>query len=144
MTHADTPRRGTDEPDDEPPQRVFVYGSLMAGERNHHVMGPATFVREATTRDCFALHDLGPFPGMVARAAQGDNTPSSAVHGEVYEVDAVTLAHLDAFEGHPHPYRRTLIELDGGEQAWAYVFDADLARHAPIVASGDWRARARR
>ncbi len=112
--------------------RVFVYGSLLAGEPNHRVLASARFVAHARTRPTFALHDLGAFPGVVAGGA-------TAVVGEIYEVDGPTLDRLDRLEGHPHLYRREVIELEGGvELAYIYVYVASLGR-ARAISSGDWR-----
>jgi gamma-glutamylcyclotransferase (GGCT)/AIG2-like uncharacterized protein YtfP len=74
--------------------RVLVYGSLLLGEPNHRILSRATLVGAARTKAGFTLYDLGAFPGMVAG---GDD----AILGEVYEVDAATLARLDALESHP-------------------------------------------
>ena len=71
--------------------RVFVYGTLLGGGPNHRLLRRSRLVGEDTTADGFALHNLGPFPGMV-RATAGH------VRGEVYEVDDATLAALDRLE----------------------------------------------
>src|SRR5437773_203444 len=68
------------EPEIELRTRVFVYGTLLAGERNHHHLERARLVAEARTPPAFTLYDFGPFPGMVA-------TGNHTVVGEVYEVD---------------------------------------------------------
>ncbi|MEZ4323566.1 MAG: gamma-glutamylcyclotransferase family protein, partial [Polyangiales bacterium] len=89
------------------PTRVFVYGTLLAGEPNHRVLAGARLVANARTQPAFELRDLGPFPGLVSGGAH-------AVAGEVYEVDEATLAALDRLEGHPRFYRRTRIALEDG------------------------------
>ena len=60
--------------------RVFVYGTLLAGEPNHRLLEAASFVGPAETPPVFSLVDLGPFPALVGGGA-------GAVVGEVYEVD---------------------------------------------------------
>jgi len=59
----------------------------------------------------------------------------------VYRVDAGLLADLDAHEGHPHWYRRELVDvvLDGGGdlQAWLYFFDTPRGQ---LVPGGDFNA----
>ena len=42
--------------------RVFVYGSLMWGFHNHHLLNDRVFVREAKTEARFELYSLGAFP----------------------------------------------------------------------------------
>lgn len=114
--------------------RVFVYGTLLAGEPNHRLLRGARLVGAASTKPVFALADLGFFPALVERGA-------SAVSGEVYEVDAATLTRLDVLEGHPRFYRRRRIALDNGTHADTYVLSPEQAAGRPIIVSGDWRSR---
>ncbi|RJS13940.1 gamma-glutamylcyclotransferase, partial [Corallococcus sp. H22C18031201] len=112
--------------------RVFVYGTLLSGQPNHHILRGAQLVGVARTRAAFGLFDYGPFPAL---ASGGRHT----VVGEVYEVDALTLAELDTLEGHPHFYKRVPIALDGFGPVEAYLFPkARLVGH-PLIASGCWR-----
>ena len=113
--------------------RVFVYGSLRAGEPNHRLLLRATLVGTARTEPCFALHDLGAFPAMVAGGVH-------AIVGEIYEVDDVTLAALDRLEGVPTFYQRVSIALADGGTAETYTRTSAQVARCPIVASGDWRA----
>lgn len=117
--------------------RVFVYGTLLRGERYHDLLSGARLVAEARTPPGFRLVDLGEYPALV-RGGHG------SVVGEVYEVDDATLAALDRLEDHPRLYRRTPIVLAGeGAAAEAYLLDAERAAGLPVIASGSWRARAR-
>jgi gamma-glutamylcyclotransferase (GGCT)/AIG2-like uncharacterized protein YtfP len=115
------------------PTRVFVYGTLLAGEPNHRVLTGARLVAKARTEAAFELRDLGPFPGLVRGA--------HAVVGEVYEVDEVTLAALDRLEGHPRFYRRTRIALDDGSLVQTYLLPPEQVEGRPVIASGNWRSR---
>lgn len=119
---------------DLPPTRVFVYGTLLAGEPNHRLLASARFVCDARTQPVFELRTLGPFPGMVPDGHQ-------SVAGELYEVDAPTLAALDRLEGHPRFFRRTRITLEDGSGGESYVLDAEQARGCAVIVSGDWRRR---
>jgi gamma-glutamylaminecyclotransferase len=116
--------------------RLFVYGTLMHGEPNHHVLGArARAVAGAVTAPRYRLVDLGEYPVLI-----GDGT--DAVRGELYDLDEAGLRRLDRFEGHPALFRRQPVELDCG----AFV-DAYLAGPAIVVAGGvalphgDWRLR---
>ena len=113
---------------------VFVYGTLLRGERNHQLLAEARFVCEAVTGPGFELADLGTFPAMLRGRSGG-------VSGEVYAVDSQTLAALDRLERHPHFYRRTRVTLTNGPCAEAYLLEAEHARGRPRIASGDWRRR---
>ena len=116
------------------PTHVFVYGTLRRGGRYHHLLQPDTFITRSQTRPVFDLFDLGPYPAMVA----GGQT---AVTGEIYSVDAHTLARLDALEEHPHVYIRTPIELEHGQMVKAYLMPREPVSHHPIIPSGDWLRR---
>jgi len=113
--------------------RVFVYGSLLSGEHNHGLLAAARCSGPACTVEAFAMHDLGGFPCIVP----GGGEP---VRGEVYEVDAATLARLDALEDVPRWYRRELVRLADGTLAHAYLYAQDVGA-APRVRGGDWRRR---
>ena len=113
---------------------LFVYGSLLRGERNHSLLAGARFLRETATSTGFALVDLGDYPGMV-KAARG------AVAGELYEVDGETLRALDELEGHPRLYWRTEIVLVDRTPAQAYLLPPERARGRAGIPSGDWRRR---
>ena len=114
--------------------RVFVYGSLLSGEANHRLLARARRVGEARTAPGFALHDLGAYPAMVAGGAR-------AVAGQVYDVDAKTLARLDVLEGHPRYYRRAAIALADGTSAETYLLTHAQVEGRPLIASGNWRGR---
>jgi gamma-glutamylcyclotransferase (GGCT)/AIG2-like uncharacterized protein YtfP len=62
-------------------------------------------------------------------------------YGEVYEVDAPTLARLDALEGHPRFYRRTRIALEDGAKVETYLLTPEQVEGRRVIASGNWRSR---
>lgn len=72
--------------------RVFVYGTLKRGFRNHHFLERANFVDEAHTVAAYRMLD-GRFP--VLRDSGPDRM---TVSGEVYEIDVPTLVALDDLE----------------------------------------------
>lgn len=111
--------------------RLFVYGTLMRCEPNAGWLGHARFLGVARTAPAYALVDLGPYPGLLPGAA-------GVVEGELYEVDAPTLARLDELEEHPTVYRRAPIALGDGSTAHAYLLVDPRGRP---IASGDWRRR---
>jgi gamma-glutamylaminecyclotransferase len=114
--------------------RVFVYGSLLAGEPNHRALEGARFVGVAQTEPRYSLHDLGAYPALVA-----DGT--HAIVGELYDVDDEVLARLDRLEGHPEFYRRDHITLADGSDAETYFLPHAQAAGTPRVTHGDWRKR---
>lgn len=66
--------------------RIFVYGSLRRKQGNSHWMTNAQWLG-AHSVDDYQLYSLA-----TIRAVPGEGT----VHGEVYRIDASTLAELDA------------------------------------------------
>lgn len=88
-------------------RHLFVYGTLKRGCKNHHHLTFQRFLGEARTCPGYQLYDLGDYPGLVA-----DSTATAGVSGELWAVDATTLARLDEFEGVPEGlYRRVRVEL---------------------------------
>lgn len=115
--------------------RVFVYGTLLAGQPNHHVLAGARFLGPARTLPAFELVSLGPYPALVPGGA-------TAVVGEVYEVTDAGLARLDWLEGYPDLYDRQAIPLADGTRAIAYMQPPAQAEGMPRIPSGDWLGRA--
>lgn len=111
--------------------RVFVYGTLRAGEPNHYLLDHHDLVVRARTEAAFELVSLGAFPAMIAGG-------TTAVVGEVYEIDPVTLAALDRLEGHPRFYQRAAIRLEDGDEVLAYLLSPEQARGRTRIPSGDW------
>lgn len=111
--------------------QVFVYGTLLRGEVNHHRLTGAEFLGGCRTEPCFTLFNLGAYPGL----ARGGRT---AITGEVYRVDGAGLRHLDRLEDYPRLYDRQLIATPFG-RAWVYLYRGDLGGR-PVIRGGDWRA----
>jgi gamma-glutamylaminecyclotransferase len=111
--------------------RIFVYGTLRRGGSNHHLL--CDFIPERTlwTPPDFTLIDLGTYPGLLSGGA-------TAVLGEVYRVDAVTLRALDHLEDEGRHYHRRAIALADGSRAEAYLLDPRFAVGRTAIASGDW------
>ena len=116
--------------------KVFVYGTLRRGFGNYRRLleGNSRFIGEAATPAEFTLLDLGSYPGLV----RGGET---AVHGEVFEVDAATLARLDRLEGHPSFYERQGLTVQLGSetvQVQGYVLPESYRRRCDTIPSGVW------
>ncbi|MDF1800155.1 MAG: gamma-glutamylcyclotransferase [Planctomycetota bacterium] len=118
---------------------VFVYGTLMRGQRNHSLLFGSRYVGEGMTLAEFELVDLGDFPALIPAVEGGD---SFAVAGEVYAVDHSILEILDEIEDHPRFYRRTPIELADGSLVDVYLLTVHQAAFYPRIETGDWRTKA--
>lgn len=130
--------------------KVFVYGTLRAGEHNDHRLEDAEFVGYGTLLGGYKMIDLGSFPAVVE-----DEGAEWAMAGEVYEVDERTLlGSLDNLEGvdrrDPEDrngesrgiyYRRELdvIVDDEPVKAWVYLMREHRTwGDAEEIGGGDW------
>lgn len=111
---------------------VFVYGTLKAGETNHHWLAGAPFLGRHRLPGV-RLHDLGPYP----MALLSENAVDVS-HGELYAVEAAGLERLDELEDFPHLYDRSLRPLADGRRAWIYHGPPARVRGTPRVPLGDW------
>ena len=116
--------------------RIFVYGTLKHGCKNHHHLAGQIYVGEARTVPGFRLYHLGSYPGMVA-----DPTDLEGVIGELWDVDAAALTHLDEFEGvYEGIYIRELVRIespDTRDQIYTYLYARPVAG-LPVIGSR-WR-----
>lgn len=81
------------------------------------------------------LYDLGAYPGL-----QLNESNSSLVIGEVYEVDDETLNELDDFEASSN-YLRKQVEISfGNEKRSGWVYEPNPEYYSPrtLITSGDW------
>jgi len=100
---------------------VFVYGTLIRGQRNNRLLSESEFLGQAELSD-YAMYDLLYFPGIKAN-------PGSKVKGELYKVDESTLEALDKLEGDGYLYVRQKVKvlLDGASvPAFTYVYNQEV------------------
>lgn len=103
---------------------IFTYGTLKKGFRNHILLAASKYVQDAVTRPLYRLYDCGMYPCLVK-----DTTGNGrSIHGEIYEIDDVTLQRLDQLEGVPWLYQRDKIELENFNQpVIAYYYQDDVS-----------------
>lgn len=98
--------------------RLFLYGTLMRGFRNHDQMKSARFLGPARTRDAAfrmvacAAESPCPFPGVIGG--------QSHIAGELYAVESDLLRMLDDFEEIGRDYIRETAALRDGQNAAYY------------------------
>lgn len=116
--------------------RVFVYGTLKRGGRNHDLLTGQQFLGVARTTPGFTLYSLGDYPGMVR-----STNATHDVAGEVWEVDAVCLGKLNELEGLSEGlYERVALKLASpfpDRPVESYLYLGNLAGR-PVVGS-DWK-----
>lgn len=112
--------------------KVFVYGTLLAGECN------ARHARSARRQKAWTLgtiYDTG--FGFPAYRKQG----RTRIAGELLTVDDEGFRSMDMLEGYPRLYRREQIQVNlvGGGRvlAWVYIMN-NLPKDAAIIEGGDW------
>ncbi len=104
------------------PFTLFVYGTLMRGGVRQRLLAGQRFLGEARTPPLYALFDLGEYPGMVRRDADG-----RAVAGELYEVAAGLIPRLDSEEGAPTLFRLEPVSVDGRDATvFAYLYQRSV------------------
>lgn len=111
---------------------VFVYGTLMTGMPNAHLVRESGFVGNARI-DGYTMYDLGAYPGILPSGRA--NWTEDVVYGEVRLVDAETLTALDRLEGEGHLYRAERVIASVGSRkiaALAYVYMHDVDDDAEI------------
>lgn len=116
------------------PCRLFVYGTLMAGEGEHALLGDAELIGAAVTEPVFQLVDLGVYAALIPDG-------KVAVHGELYAASLATRREIDVKRQVPILFQRTTLRLADGSEAEAYVMAPDPVRGKRRLAHGDWRKR---
>jgi gamma-glutamylcyclotransferase (GGCT)/AIG2-like uncharacterized protein YtfP len=96
---------------------LFVYGTLKSDQSNHHRLAGQRLIGIARTTANYRLieiegrfESLGVYPGLVDLPYADVDGAGVSVMGEVWEVDDVCLAMLNAYE-----------DLDSGEYVLAQV-----------------------
>jgi len=102
---------------------VFVYGTLMQGFGNHYVLGDSFFCGDIDTKYLeFKMYGF-----YVPAAVQMPTDEYKKIRGQLYSVNNNTLKRLDYLEGHPHNYKRRLVQLEDDQKALMYLMDERYA-----------------
>ena len=115
-------------------RRLFVYGTMLQGERDHALVATLERRGVAKTEASFHLVDLGAYAALVPGG-------SIAVAGEIYALDRATLATIDVLRQVPLLFKRVRIHLDGDDLAESYVMEPEQVRGRRRLEHGDWRRR---
>ena len=117
--------------------RIFVYGTLMAGEYNHDYVSSQKCEGEGIIRG-FNLYNIGCYPGI-----RPSRHPEHVVHGEVYLVDDKTLEKVNQMEGEGSLYLLQYTDVimeDRTVTAGVYVYN-DVCKKNRRIHSGYWKQR---
>ncbi len=110
--------------------RVFVYGTLLRGQRNHHWMRGAIRLGRTSSPVGFSLWSLGQYP-VACPGGRG------RIRGEVYRLSLAHLYRLDLLEEYPRFYQRRLVRTSFG-LAWLY-YQSKPPANARWLPGGDWQ-----
>lgn len=119
-------------------KRIFICGSALQGQPDHHNLQSAKFVKTAVTRPNYRLHAAGDgwHPAIYEVANGGISIP-----GEVYELTPEQYEYLLATEP-PNMYPSDVI-LEGGEAVTAMLYPQELVKQynwPDISHCGGWAA----
>ena len=101
---------------------IFVYGTLMSGQRANYMLAGADCLGKFRLPD-YGMYNLGRYPGI-------QPLESGCVWGEVYRVDDTALAQMDEYEGNGSLYHRIPVIVTGSGrllQAQAYIYGHQVA-----------------
>lgn len=101
---------------------VFVYGTLMKGERAARMLSNCIFGGHFQLKD-YAMYNLGAYPGICPCIGE-------SVLGELYFVSDDVIPQLDQYEGEGYLYRRTVVQLCSSSSTFtaeAYVYNQDIS-----------------
>lgn len=103
-------------------RKVFVYGTLMSGECNHHYMSDSVCLGPATVHG-YDMYDVGWYPAIT----EGDNL----IIGELYQVPLEDMPSIDMLEGEGSLYAKkceTVTDAEGKTTfALVYVYLGDCS-----------------
>jgi len=109
---------------------VFVYGTLMTGHSNHHLLEGSRFAGETSIKG-WEMRDVGFYPAIT-------KSEGGHVHGEMYIVSDEVFADLDRLEGYPGHYNKTVTKTELGWDVWVYYYKKSTL---PVIESGRWTGR---
>jgi gamma-glutamylaminecyclotransferase len=118
------------------PIRLFVYGTLLTGERDHALVRDSEPLGPAVTRPLYSLFEAGVYAALTPGG-------STAVRGELYLVALETLLAIDVAREVPVLFQRARVSLADATEADAYVMPRENVRGLRRVRCGDWLERFR-
>lgn len=114
--------------------RLFIYGTLLPGERDHAFLASAERIGPAVTEPLFQLVELNVYAALIPDGRV-------AVHGEIYDVTLETRRQIDVARQVPILFQRAPIRLADGSSVETYWMSPDQVRGKRRLSHGDWRKR---
>lgn len=136
--------------------KVAVYGTLKAGHGNHHLLQKRSafgyskdgseFIGSGFTNQEYKMEVMG-----CPMVFKDQTVKGSQIAVEIYEVNSPTAREaIDTLEGHPHTYRREIIDcvdLEGNvHSCWLYfgndVEPSEYIQHSPEYTKESYKMQA--
>ena len=114
--------------------RLFVYGNLLSGQRDHAILETAEFLDKVQTEPRYTLVDIDLYAVLVADG-------KTAVHGELYLLDPMLLARVDKLRQVPWLFQRHSVTLADASLAETYFMTLEQVRGKRRLAHGNWLER---
>lgn len=114
--------------------RLFVYGNLLSGQRDHAILETAEFLDKVQTEPRYTLVDIDLYAVLVADGR-------TAVHGELYLLDHMLLARVDKLRQVPWLFQRQSVTLADASLAETYFMTLEQVRGKRRLAHGNWLER---
>lgn len=118
--------------------RVFVYGTLLTGERNHHIVQPFLLHKEPG-KIKGQLYNVETYPALTI------GTQEREVVGEWFTVTNEGLKQMDLLEDYEqnrrvNHYERVLIkDIEKEIEGFVYTYLQEKSHDLELISSGSWR-----
>jgi gamma-glutamylcyclotransferase (GGCT)/AIG2-like uncharacterized protein YtfP len=114
--------------------RLFAYGTLMSGQRDHSILEGAELLCRTQTEARYTLVDIDVYAVLI-------DDGKTAVHGELYLIDHMHLARVDALRQVPHLFQRHSVTLADASLAEAHFMMLEQVRGKRRLGHGNWLER---
>ena len=114
--------------------RLFVYGNLLSGQRDHGALQSAELLGVVLTEPRYTLVDIDFYAALIVDG-------KTAIRGELYSLDYAHLAKIDALRQVPYLFQRQRVKLADATEAECHVMSFEQVRGKRRLAHGNWLER---
>jgi gamma-glutamylcyclotransferase (GGCT)/AIG2-like uncharacterized protein YtfP len=114
--------------------RLFVYGNLLTGHRDHAALDGATLLGVVLTEPRYTLVDIDFYAALIVDG-------HTAIRGELYSLDYAHLARIDALRQVPHLFHRQNVVLADASVAECHFMSFEQVRGKRRLGHGNWLER---